>query len=770
MVASPTITNPFPGLRPFDLDEEHLFFGREGQADELLGRLNRTRFLAVVGTSGSGKSSLVRAGLLPSLYSGFLSQASSHWRVALMRPGNAPIQNLAEALNHPEVFGCAPDDEDRDLYAQLTETTLRRGDLGLVEVVKQARMAARESLLVVIDQFEELFRFKRMVGTLAAEDEAAAFVKLFLAAVRQQDVPIYIVLTMRSDFLGDCAQFRGLPEAINDSQYLIPRMTRDQRRSAIEGPVAVGGATITPRLVNRVLNDMGDNPDQLPILQHALMRTWQRWVREHGRNEPLDLTHYEAIGGMDQALSQHADEIFQSLDERSQIVAGKLFRCLTEKGPDNREIRRPTPLGEVCAVAAATAAEVIGVVEAFRGPGRSFLMPPVGDALTAASVLDISHESFMRVWRRLKDWVDDEAQSAQIYRRLAETAVLHGEGKAGYLQDPELTIGLTWRRLAQPNEIWAGRYTPEFEQAMQFLDASAAARDAAVAAKEKARRREINRLRGFIGGLILLSGLAVYQWGEARAQKQEALAQKETAVEQRRNADVQRVKAVEQGQAAQAANEQAQQAAEEAIRAQKQAEAANAEAQKRKREAELAQRAESAQRQRAETALARAEVGEAEAQLQARRAEEQTQIADENARLARRVAQESEKQRLNSEILAWSLEVENLMVGGLNFNALLAALELGQEIKQWEPKPPNSQVMTSAMSTVSFKTQMPQSSVAQSPILPSRRLHAVSVLREVYYLLGYLERNRPVRKFGSLAQYGLQGISTSSAFNDGMGV
>lgn len=109
MVMSPARTNPFPGLRPFELDEEHLFFGREGQADDLLARLNRTRFLAIVGVSGSGKSSLVRAGLLPSLYSGFLTDASSRWRVAIMRPGDAPIRNLAAALNHPDVFGSPPE-------------------------------------------------------------------------------------------------------------------------------------------------------------------------------------------------------------------------------------------------------------------------------------------------------------------------------------------------------------------------------------------------------------------------------------------------------------------------------------------------------------------------------------------------------------------------------------------------------------------------------------------------------------------------------------
>lgn len=112
MVQSPPRTNPFPGLRPFELDEEHLFFGREGQADELLRRLNRTHFLAVVGTSGSGKSSLVRAGLLPSLYSGFLPDASSGWRVAILRPGSAPMANLAAALNGEDVLGVEAESDD----------------------------------------------------------------------------------------------------------------------------------------------------------------------------------------------------------------------------------------------------------------------------------------------------------------------------------------------------------------------------------------------------------------------------------------------------------------------------------------------------------------------------------------------------------------------------------------------------------------------------------------------------------------------------------
>ena len=143
-----------------------------------------------------------------------------------------------------------------------------------MEAARLANLPPEEQLLVLVDQFEELFRVEQDANRHEAENDKAAFVKLLLAATHQSELPIYVVLTMRSDYLGDCAQFWDLPEAINDGQYLIPRLTREQRREVITGPVAVGGAVITPRLVNRLLNDVGDDPDQLPILQHALMRTW----------------------------------------------------------------------------------------------------------------------------------------------------------------------------------------------------------------------------------------------------------------------------------------------------------------------------------------------------------------------------------------------------------------------------------------------------------------------------------------------------------------
>ncbi len=504
--------NPFPGLRPFEPEEDYLFFGRDGQSDELLKRLRRTRFLAVVGTSGSGKSSLVRAGLLPALYGGLMARAGSRWRVAVLRPGDDPIGNLASALNAPEVFGS--NNEQSDIGETSIETTLRRGALGLIEVARQNKMPAGDNLLIVVDQFEELFRFKQVLQRPEAGDEAAAFVKLLLEAVKQDELRIYVIITMRSDYLGDCAQFRDLPETINDSQYLIPRMTRDQRREAITGPIAVGGAEISLRLVQRLLNDVGDNPDQLPILQHALMRTWDHWQANHKNSVPLDLPDYEEIGGMATALSHHANEAYgelaQGIDEetgqRRQQIAEKMFKFLTEKGADNREIRRPSKLVDIAAVAEASEEEVIAVLEVFRKPGRSFLMPPIGEKLTSQTLIDISHESLIRNWDKLKIWVDEEARSAYTYRRLAETAVLHEKGEAGLWGDPDLRFALHWRQQSRPNKTWSKRYHPKYDLAMAFLDKSKAA--------EKARRkkRQWKRILAVAAVATVMFAFAIWQW------------------------------------------------------------------------------------------------------------------------------------------------------------------------------------------------------------------------------------------------------------------
>lgn len=484
------LPNPFPGLRPFRSDEHHLFFGREEQTAALLQLLRTNRFLAVVGTSGSGKSSLVRAGMIAELHGGTMTQAGSTWEVMILRPGGSPIENLARAFVDADLY----DAEDPSTLPRLM-ATLNRSRFGLVEAMKQSELVEPgTNLLVVVDQFEELFRFRQQ--GVDSEETAATFVNLLLTASEQAECPIYVTITMRSDYLGDCSEIPGLAEAVNKGEYLIPRLLRDQKRDAIEKPIGVGGAKISPLLVQRLLNEVGDDPDQLPVLQHTLMRMWDVWLAGSDHNCPIDFDNLEATGGLGAALSNHADEIYNSLpDDRHRSACERIFKTLTEKGSDNRGIRRPTRLAQLEAIAASDMSTVTAVLDAFRGFGVTFLMPGTEVALTDRTVLDLSHESLMRGWQRLRGWVEDEAQSARVFRRLSDTAQLWKEGYAGLFRDPDLQIALSWREQKQPNAEWAEQYGGDFEKAIAFLEASNAEAQAERQAKEAARQRELEQAR-----------------------------------------------------------------------------------------------------------------------------------------------------------------------------------------------------------------------------------------------------------------------------------
>jgi hypothetical protein len=589
--AGTRLANPFPGLRPFRDEEEHLFFGRESQIDTIVDMLARSRFLAVVGTSGSGKSSLVNCGLKPGLRRGLMASAGTSWRMAQFQPGGNPIKAMARSLSQPGGLFHSQDFEGLSVE-EIVEATLRMSKLGLVDIYGQASLEERPSLLLIVDQFEELFRYHDLQTVSgepqSGEGKSVAFVNLLLEA-SSSEYPIYVVITMRSDFLGDCAQFPGLPEAINRGQYLVPRMSRDERRSAIAGPVAVAGGEISPVLLTRLVNDVGDNPDQLSILQHALNRTWAEWQSRGGQG-PMDLSHYEAIGTMSHALDQHAEKAFAELrHERQKTICEKVFQALTDKGTDARGIRRPTSAVTLCAITETTLGELTPVLDVFRKPSRSFVMPPAGEPIAPETILDISHESLMRIWVRLKYWVEQESDSAAQYQRLVQNMALHAKGAAGLMTDPELSLMLEWQQNWQPNAAWAERYRPGFDSAIAFLEDSRKARDAALDAGKERQKRELRRARLIAAVLGTAFLLAVGFGGYALYEQRRAATEQAARLQSDRLREAQQKLAEEQERGRKQAEELNQKltvALDEAVKAKAEAQAADARAQHEREVAE----------------------------------------------------------------------------------------------------------------------------------------------------------------------------------------
>ena len=455
------LANPYPGLRPFDTNEAHLFFGRDQQVLDLTDRLNHNRFVAVLGLSGSGKSSLVQAGLIPALHRGHLLETGRRWRVAIARPSGAPFAKLAASLH-------------------CNEAGLRASSHGLIEYAR-GQLLEREAMLVVIDQFEELFRYKdaanRSTDDAVAASKAAEFVSLLLASARSP-LPIYVVITMRTDFLGDCAEFPEFPEVLNESQYLVPRLTREQRRQAIEGPL--GRARISSVLMERILNDAGDEPDQLPILQHALMRTWARWrASSPDDSRPIETEDYEKTGGFKGALDQHANEL---LEAPAVIVEPKLveitFKRLTALGRGNRERRDPARLEELWDLCNAVSDEkrqrVNAIIDLFRQGEATFLAPREG-ALKPDTYIDIAHESLIRNWEILaKWWLPEEEKQAKTLIELLDRARGRQARKRELLNGLDLSDALEWNTHRNRSARWAEHYVGAggIDEVDAFLSAS----------------------------------------------------------------------------------------------------------------------------------------------------------------------------------------------------------------------------------------------------------------------------------------------------------
>jgi hypothetical protein len=486
-----TPRNPFVGLRPFEAEDSILFFGRQQQAAELIERLHQSRFVAVVGSSGCGKSSLVRAGLIPKLQAGFLVEDRDVWHVDAMKPGDAPMVNLAAALLDPSAHARAE-------ASSFAHDIQEGGVPAVLDRIGPLFTDRDSNLLLLVDQFEEIFRFD-VYGRDSQDGEGSSdFVAIMLDLAAQREVPVYVIMTMRSDFLGDCDRFAGLPESMNRSQYLVPRLTRQQRREVIEGPIRLYGKEIAQRLTDRLLNESIDTRDDLPVLQHALMRTWDNW--EHNTAGPLDIPNYDAIGTMHAALSKDAASALKGMSDRQMVLTRRLFQSLTTTDSAGRRIRQRARLADVAARSRAEPVEVWAIVQRFRAEERSFIVAS-SENFFDNPLVDISHESLIRQWETLTKWVDEERESIRTYDRLAETALLYEQKKAGLYRDPDLQVALDWRAAEAPNETWAKPHHANFDGAMRFLDASKAVRDAERWRAELERRWRMPRAA--IGAVVL---------------------------------------------------------------------------------------------------------------------------------------------------------------------------------------------------------------------------------------------------------------------------
>ena len=447
---------PFRGLAPFDAAHAEYFFGRERLVAALVARLVGSTLIAVVGPSGSGKSSVIRAGLLPSLADGVLP-GSERWRQALMRPGEHPLDELVRALAR-----VAPGEGELD------------GDDPLGAALDS--LGPDERLILAVDQLEEIFTACRDEG------ERAAFAEALAALAADADQRVLVVLGIRGDFYGRCAEYAELSGQMSANNVLVGPMRRDELRRAIELPARRAGLRVEPSLVSALVGDVAEEPGGLPLLSTTLVELWeQRSARTLRRRS------YEASGGVSGAVARLAERAYQQRLTAPQRERARAILMRLTHAEQSAPVRRRVSLSEL---------------ETERDEQAAAALTTLTDSRLVTvdeGTVEVAHEALLREWPRLRGWLEEDIEGRRLHQHLIHAA---GEWQGSGRDPGELYRGA---RLASALD-WAQGHDPELNELERaFLDESRAASE-----READRQRRTNRrLRTLLAGVGVLLAAAV---------------------------------------------------------------------------------------------------------------------------------------------------------------------------------------------------------------------------------------------------------------------
>ena len=493
--------NPFPGIRPFTSAEDKYFFGREGAVMEVVESLLANRFVALIGASGSGKTSLIQSGIIPEL----ITDEKQEWVPVSIRPGQKPVESLIRGFQ--QVFPKKVTESDVQSFLS--------GSQSLGDLVNEKGLGSHNYYLVV-DQFEEIFRnglSSKKKKKNGRSPETVRFVDLLIKAVTEEKPGIFVMISIRADYIDACSMYRTLTEQLNRSKYLLPLMAREALSKTIMGPIRLAGAVVESGFEEYLLDDLDEVDTQLPMLQHALMRTWDYWTMQGNPDQPITISDYQAIGTIRNALSDQLEEAYEELNQHQKSICERLFKTITYKSEQHDGFLREASLGNIARISQCSVDDLAEVVEVFRKPGRAFISPHNTVSLSSDSLIELSHESLIRIWDRLQEWVDEEADSIGMYLRLSEASALYQQGRTELWRPPELQVALNWRDSQNPTPAWGVQYNPAFERAMVFLTTSE--EDYLWDEERKVilqrRRLILNRaIAIFMGALVIVLGVVFF--------------------------------------------------------------------------------------------------------------------------------------------------------------------------------------------------------------------------------------------------------------------
>ena len=503
---------PFAGSRSFYESEQASFYGRIKQVDDVLLLLHKHKFIALTGQIGSGKSSFLQSGLIPALRKGHNGLAGKEWVICKTRLGLAPIKNLAYALSENNLLN--PSVKSTPEQRLWIEKNLNEGISGLESIYRRSEIFGKKNLIIIIDQFEDLFLHNNRFNNAAVlNEETNQYINAITGANFAEDIAVYVVIALGAENIIDISPYRRLQDLLNQGQYLLPRINGVDVKRLIVNPLSGTNLSISPESMDSLLAQFGSDMRLLPNLQFLMFKIWTNF--QHSANgemviQPEDLAE---AGNLQHCFAVHLENHYDSLDTRQKLVFEKLFKSMLSEDSLGK-LTQPQTLTHLSSICDASIDEISLLLNDLFEGERKFLdiLPPDVSLLHGNStkiyhrnsLIFLKNENIFIHWDRFRTWLGEEKESRDIYKSLITDQLRYDEGKTSLLRPPDLDFLWQWYQQKQPSKIWGEYLVPGYQNAIDYLTLSHSTYKNEMVLKENARKNEIKRIRrNMLIGVIL---------------------------------------------------------------------------------------------------------------------------------------------------------------------------------------------------------------------------------------------------------------------------
>jgi energy-coupling factor transporter ATP-binding protein EcfA2 len=550
--------NPFVGLKPYTKKTSTFYFGREQEVENLLGVLQKNKFVTLSGATGAGKTSLINAGLIPRLKKGFVGQAGKDWAIASFRPGIEPLLNLSQALTASDVLkeDVKSSTTDRKYYSEIISNF---GSLGIAEIYKRSEIFGKKNLLIIIDQLEDLYKYNRYFN-YTASNEDNTLMDLVYRTVTIKNTAIYFLICIETSYLTKFTFYNKLQEIISKSQYSIQNIDHSGIHQILENTFYKKNIHFDPIVLNLIIDTLKKEISYLPNLQFLLYKLYKKFIINGDEKSIISLADVEALGGIKQSIAKDFENLYESSSEIEQYSMANFFKAILDTQNLSSKVQYETiskisehinisqsALSSKIRLFKKTFNELFDVFE----PSISGIPIAENKSFDSKNILSLKYTEFLN-WERHFEWKKEEERDFEYFKSLSEDAIKKNKGEISYLKTPELESAIAWKEKEYHNKSWAKKYNLDFDKTINYINESE--QDDIKIKKQKSdqlareRKKDRRAKRGAIIFSLVCSFVLVIGWffyKKAEVEKIKAKEATKDALIQKASADLARQDAIE---------------------------------------------------------------------------------------------------------------------------------------------------------------------------------------------------------------------------------